>query len=87
MRLSPLQYTAPDSRPFPHTTPCPPAAWGGNVVTLPQVQDYAAYTQQQGGAGIMLWSLHKKGTPSAQSVLTQACTTLGMPDCSAAIPM
>ena len=65
----------------------PPEAWGGNVVTIAQVQDYAAYTQAQGGSGMMLWSLHKKGTPSAQSILTQACTTMGMAGCTTPIPM
>ena len=65
----------------------PPEAWGGNVVTLAQVQDLAAYTKTQGGAGMMLWSLHKKGTPSAQSMLTQACNTLGMAGCTSPIPM
>jgi chitinase len=65
----------------------PPEAWGGNVVTLAQVDDYAAYTKAQGGAGMMIWSLHKKGTPSAQDILTHACTTLGMTGCTSPLPM
>lgn len=57
------------------------------MVTLDQVTDLTTYTKSQGGAGMMLWSLHKKGTPSAQDVLTRACGVQGMPDCAAALPM
>jgi hypothetical protein len=56
-------------------------------VTLAQVQDYAAYVRANGGSGVMLWSLHKKGTPSAQGILTRACSTMGMPACSTPLPM
>ena len=65
----------------------PPEAWGGNVVTVAQVADYASYAKAQGGAGMMVWSLHKKGTPSTQAILTQACTTQGMAGCTAPLPM
>jgi hypothetical protein len=65
----------------------PPEAWGGNVVTLPQVDDLAAYTKANGGSGIMIWSLHKKGTPSAQDILTRACAGLGGANCAAPLPM
>lgn len=65
----------------------PPEAWGGNVLTLAEVDDLAAYAPTQGGAGLMLWSLHKKGTPSPQQVLQRACGLQGMADCAAALPM
>ena len=53
------------------------------------VDDYAAYVKAQGGpVGMMLWSLHKAGTPSPQAVLSRACTGLAMAaNCAAALPM
>ncbi|KAI8475983.1 MAG: glycoside hydrolase superfamily [Monoraphidium minutum] len=65
----------------------PPEAWGGNVVTLDQVADLSAYTMANGGNGMMIWSLHKGGSPSAQAILTKACTVLGMAGCTAPLPM
>ncbi|GBF95961.1 chitinase [Raphidocelis subcapitata] len=65
----------------------PPEAWGGNIVTLNQVSDFAKYVRTNGGAGMMLWSLHKKGTPSAQGILTRSCTVMNMTSCSTLIPM
>jgi hypothetical protein len=56
-------------------------------VSLPQVQDYATYVRANGGSGMMIWSLHRKGPPSAQDILTLACTTMGMASCSAPLPM
>jgi len=64
----------------------PPEAWGGNVVTLTQVEDYATYTKSQGGSGMMIWSLNKRGTPSAQDILTRACTVQGQSGCTTALP-
>jgi chitinase len=66
----------------------PPEAWGGNVVTLEQVTNIATYVRANGGAGMMLWSLHKKsGAPGPQAITQQVCTTYAMGGCSAALPM
>ena len=65
----------------------PPEAWGGNVQTLADVTKNSAYVRANGGAGAMVWSLHKKGTPSAQSITTTACQAMGMTGCTAALPM
>ena len=56
-------------------------------MTLAQVQDYATYVRANGGSGMMLWSLHKKGTPSAQGILTRSCTVMNMTSCSTLLPM
>jgi len=64
----------------------PPEAWGGNVVTLAQVQEFSAYQKANGGRGMMLWSLHKKGSPSAAAMSNTVCTTLGMANCNVALP-
>jgi len=63
-----------------------PEAWGGNIVTLAQVQDYAQYVKSKGGKGMMMWSLHKKGTPSAADIAKTVCTTLGLTNCNTALP-
>ena len=56
----------------------PPEAWGGHVITLEEARDIAAYVKAKGGAGLMIWSLQKPGTPSAQALSTTICSTLGM---------
>jgi chitinase len=62
----------------------PPEAWGGNVQTLADVQARAAYVKGRAGKnGMMLWSLHKQGSPSPQQVLSTVCSTLGLSSCSA----
>jgi chitinase len=65
----------------------PPEAWGGNVQTLADVTKNSQYARAQGGAGAMVWSLHKKGTPSAQDIVTAACQAMGGSGCTAALPM
>jgi chitinase len=65
----------------------PPEAWGGNVLTLTQVEQIATYTRANGGAGMMLWSLHKGGTPSATAIAQKVCTLYGMFGCSLPLPM
>jgi hypothetical protein len=84
-RKSPSHSSPP--APLPSPQQVPPEAWGGNVVTLAQVDDLTAYAKANGGSGMMIWSLHKKGTPSAQDILTHACTGLGGANCAAALPM
>lgn len=64
----------------------PPEAWGGAVVTLDQVQSRAQYVRTNGGAGMMLWSLQKTGTPSAQAITTTVCNTYALGSCSTALP-
>ena len=60
----------------------PPEAWGGHVITLQECADMAAYVRQAGGDGMMIWSLQKSGTPSAQQLSTTVCTSLTLGNCS-----
>lgn len=63
----------------------PPEAWGGNVVTLDQVRTFASYVKANGGAGMMMWSLNKPGTPSAKDIAATVCTQYAMAtDCTTA---
>ncbi|WIA42818.1 hypothetical protein OEZ86_008748 [Tetradesmus obliquus] len=67
----------------------PPEAWGGNVITLPQVVERANYVKSSstsGPYGIMLWSLHKTGCPNAQQITSAVCSTFGMAGCSTPLP-
>jgi len=64
----------------------PPEAWGGNIVTLSDVQAYSQYVKNNGGSGMMIWSLHKKGTPSANSFGHQICQTYDMAECQVTLP-
>lgn len=60
----------------------PPEAWGGHVITVQECQQTAAYVKANGGDGMMLWSLQKAGTPSAQTLSTTICNSLGLGSCS-----
>ena len=61
----------------------PPEAWGGNVITLAEVQQRAAFVKGVAQkAGMMVWSLHKPGSPSAAQMFNAICTTLGLSSCS-----
>ena len=65
----------------------PPEAWGGNVIALTEVAARAQYVVGRGGkAGVMVWSLHKKGPPSAASIFNTICTTLALGGCATAWP-
>jgi hypothetical protein len=64
----------------------PPEAWGGNVVTLPQVDDFTAYVKANGGAGMMIWSLEKQGTPNPTSIVNRMCLGLGLSNCDTPLP-
>ncbi len=57
------------------------------MLTLAQVEQIATYTVRNGGAGTMLWSLHKAGSPSATAVAQKVCTLYGMFDCTLPLPM
>ena len=83
----PLTHRLSHSLVIPSSLQVPPEAWGGNVVTTAQAADLAAYSRANGGAGAMIWSLHKKGTPSAQALLTAACQAMGGTGCTTALPM
>jgi len=61
----------------------PPEAWGGHEITVQEAQDTTAYVKANGGDGMMIWSLQKGGTPSAQTLSTTICNTLGMGGCAA----
>lgn len=66
----------------------PPEAWGGNVVTPPQVLSIASHTQSNGGHGIIPWSLQKKtSTPGPLATVQEACGTFAMAKCSLLLPM
>ncbi|KAF8057665.1 endochitinase [Scenedesmus sp. PABB004] len=67
----------------------PPEAWGGNVITLPEVTTRANYARDQAGGapyGLMLWSLQKPGCPNAQQITSAACVAFSMPGCSTPLP-
>jgi hypothetical protein len=62
---------------------------GGNILTLPDVTTRATYaaTASAGAQyGLMLWSIHKTGCPSAQQITSAACTAFSMPGCSTPLP-
>lgn len=62
---------------------------GGNIITLPEVTTRANYAAQYAGGaqyGLMLWSLHKTGCPSAQQITSAACTAYNMTGCSSPLP-
>ena len=56
----------------------PPEAWGGHVITLEEAHATTSYIKAHGGDGMMIWSLQKQGTPSAQALSTTVCNALGM---------
>lgn len=78
---------APRRRPAPAANrrqpPPPLPLQGGHVITIPEAQDLSAYVRSAGGDGMMIWSLQKPGTPSAQDLSTAICNTLGMGGCAA----
>eukprot|EP00775_Hariotina_reticulata_P010535 gene10535-10695_t len=68
----------------------PPEAWGGNVIAVPEVADRAQYAAAQAGGapyGMMLWSLHKQGCPSAQQITQAVCAAYSLGACSIALPL
>jgi chitinase len=64
----------------------PPEAWGGNVVSLSDVQAYSQYVKNNGGRGMMIWSLQKRGEPSANSISHQICQAYNMEECQVTLP-
>jgi chitinase len=63
----------------------PPEAWGDDVITTARATQYAAFQKANGGAGMMLWSLQKQGSPSVQQLSDAVCAALGLPGCGAAL--
>jgi chitinase len=55
----------------------PPEAWGGFVSDEADVKARADVVLQNGGAGLMLWSLQKPGTPNPKTVASLACAKFG----------
>ena len=64
----------------------PPEAWGGQGITVAEAQSTASYLTAHGGKGMFIWSLQKSGTPSAQTLSTTICTSLGLANCNAPLP-
>jgi len=72
----------------------PPEAWGGHVYTIDQVNSLADYVNNNGGAGLMLWSLQQKpngavtdDNPNAQLIAQAACNKFGLPNCNQPLPL
>lgn len=59
-------------------------AWGGHVVTLPEVETMANYVKSAGGSGMMLWSIQKQADqgPTATQISQVICTKLGLAKCT-----
>jgi chitinase len=59
-------------------------AWGGHVISLPEVDSIASYVTSHGGQGLMLWSLQKNADtgPTAVQISQRACADLGLSLCS-----
>lgn len=60
----------------------PPEAWGGHVLTLPEVAQIADYLKAHGGNGMMLWSLQKPGSPSPAAISNVICNKFSLGACS-----
>jgi chitinase len=52
----------------------PAEAWGGFASDEADVRARADFVVQNGGSGLMVWSLQKPGTPSAKTIASIACT-------------
>jgi chitinase len=53
----------------------PPEAWGGHTVTIHKIESYAHHVLREdpnGLSGLMVWSHHKAGYPSARDVVDVA---------------
>jgi len=60
-----------------------PEAWGGHVISLPEVTDLSTFVKEQNGKGMMMWSLQKKTGegPTGQEIASTACLDLGLNQC------
>ena len=52
----------------------PPEAWGGHVLTIPEVEQYAkcAVKDSNTSNGLFVWSYQKTGEPSSSSIISTA---------------
>jgi hypothetical protein len=64
----------------------PPGAWGGNVVFLSDVQACSQDVKNNGGRGMLVWSLQKRGVPSGHSISHQICQAYNMAECQVTLP-
>jgi len=64
----------------------PPEAWGGHVSMPKEAQERAQYVIDHGGRGMMIWSIQKTGSPTANDFVQAMCQTLGLPSCSTTLP-
>jgi len=67
----------------------PPEAWGGHTYTMSQVNSLAEFVNEEGAAGLMMWSLQKKPSgpitddnPDCQLIAQGACLKLGLLNCN-----
>jgi hypothetical protein len=90
-RRAARRLTAADPSPSPACLSpgpqVPPEQWGGNTLTLAQVDEFTAYVKANGGAGMMIWALKgKQGPPSPGDVTARMCAGLGLADCAVPLP-
>ena len=54
----------------------PPEAWGGHVLTISEVEQYARCAISEKGVsnGVFVWSYQKSGEPSSMSIISTAST-------------
>ena len=58
-------------------------AWGDHVISNREVVDLSTFVRDNGGSGMMLWSLQKQNEegPSAQQISTTVCMIFSLPQC------
>ena len=62
-------------------------AWGGHVISLPEVDSIATHIKATGGNGMMLWALKKPADqgPTAVQISQRICTQFGLDRCDCGI--
>jgi chitinase len=60
-----------------------PEGWGGNVISLANVQTIANHVSSHGGQGIMIWSWQKQPSsgPNAKQIAQSLCTLYNLGNC------
>ena len=55
----------------------PPESWGGHIIDLDQIKNYAEYIKKDTSCmnGIFVWSYQKTGSPSCDEILSTAIST------------
>ncbi|KAL4447576.1 hypothetical protein ABPG75_004795 [Micractinium tetrahymenae] len=59
----------------------PPESLGGARISVPEAEDLGGWAARRGAGGLMLWSLTKQGSPSAQQLAQAACRSLNKRGC------